>query len=146
MSTNSDQESKHIISNSQTMIGHCIQWFVDTHGYSSALNIYTFLVKNSFGYRNPYALVKADSLPGSRRGRYQDLEFLEANNIISRSQTINKSTSSYGYVKYTVLEPRESIKLFKLRQSQAPELKPPVEAPVSISSTKQTFDEIKSFI
>jgi hypothetical protein len=42
------------------------------------------------------------------------LDFLEENGIISRKQSWNKSNESYGFVRYEVLQPADSIQNFSL--------------------------------
>ena len=114
MSLDKEHIKRAKVIDGRMMQGICIQWFVDTYGYGSTLNVYAKILRDTFGLRRRYAFIKSDSIPGSRRGRLADLDFLEENGIISRKQSWNKSNESYGFVRYEVLQPADSIQNFSL--------------------------------
>jgi hypothetical protein len=107
------QQSKHksrVIKSGEMMQGICMQWFIDTYGFSNngkvnGFELYTAILRKTFGYRQRYNYIKQDFFQMSPNKIKRHRDKLTELGIIEWRTT-------KGLTYYRILEPKKEIETF----------------------------------
>ena len=107
---NAQQSNKRQIKSGEMMQGICIQWFIDTHGFSNdgkvnGFEMYCAILRKTFGYRNRYNYINANYFQMSQNKMKRHRDYLVSIGVLEW-----KATKQMTY--YRILEPATEISTF----------------------------------
>ena len=106
-----EKKKKDNIYDGRMMQGICIQWFIDKYGINKEFSLYCSILRLTFGFRKRYAYIPFDKIPFSKNiiKKYRD-------NLTKKGIIEWKITK--GYTMYKILEPRDYIANFILKNDK----------------------------